>query len=244
MCLSSPVQTCWLVARPLAVKCCQGANKSLVTNQQQDAIQEELVVNSTMAPSWLRVSRECEQARVTAAHPGSTTDLPHSITYCSLYYHTAHTGQKLCARRKYLKILNIRQQTHRSSYLSFEGDQFLWWGSQCRSAVTCFCIATASFPQSEREGDGKWWVGQPSVRHGQSVSAGALSRTGSPQQTTLSQGATELSNTGQLTFRRHFPPLLTQTVIAKENSWLNQKLRAALHLNPRGFNKLTAANLT
>lgn len=46
------------------VECCQGTNKSLVTHQLQDAIQEELVVSSTMVALWLHVSRGCEEARV------------------------------------------------------------------------------------------------------------------------------------------------------------------------------------
>lgn len=38
-------------------------------------------------------------------------------------------------------------------YLLFEGDQFLWLGSRCRSEVICFCIGAASFPRSAKEGN-------------------------------------------------------------------------------------------
>lgn len=49
--LSSPVKTGRSVTGPTVAECCRGANKSRVSNQQQDAIQEKLVVNSTMAAS-------------------------------------------------------------------------------------------------------------------------------------------------------------------------------------------------
>lgn len=45
----------------------------------------------------------------------------------------------------------ICEKTSGESYLVSEWDRSLWWGSQCRSAVTGFCIVTASFPRSETE---------------------------------------------------------------------------------------------
>lgn len=69
------------------VECCQGTNKSLVTHQLQDAIQEELVVSSTMVALWLHVSRGCEEARVMCycCQASIWSGLLHLMTYCWLY---------------------------------------------------------------------------------------------------------------------------------------------------------------
>lgn len=75
------------------VECCQGTNKSLVTHQLQDAIQEELVVSSTMVALWLHVSRGCEEARVMCycCQASIWSGLLHLMTYCWLYNLKIHT---------------------------------------------------------------------------------------------------------------------------------------------------------
>ena len=240
--LPSPAGTSWLVA---TAECCQGTNKSLVTNQEKDVIQEGL------AAIWLCVPRGCEQAWPMCYSCRSRVTLNNLLLTLSLNKTDWHISWMPVENSK-IPVLNVILQRKEDRFLPLVWRRSISLVRQSMSICSNLFLHRNCFISS---------IWQRRTPEAQSLSSDTrhkdikllraeqiYDRVKEQSGSTLQRWLASVNNTKPKSYwaqqqqRINLPQPISSSANSGKNSWLDQK-PGALHLNQRGFIKLTAVNL-